>query len=357
MRALKPVAFIFILTIGLLLGLFNNCGKSQLNSKVKKTEQSSTSTNTGNEVSLPIVVSPTVEITQQPIGGTYNTGDTVTLVAEVSDSSAAELEFAWYFNGELVAGANSNILVIPGIQPGQAGQYMFLVSSNGHDAESEPAIVVVNQRFANCKAILDSNPAATSGVYEVDPDGYGSGVNAVTTYCDMQSDGGGWTLLFYSHDNSNVALPIVESLALTTRGRFNDATTLAFLNSSNETSKNNVKVIVDASDGLKLTVSMLILEATAPGYFLVPWTANGNCSGYDAGPDPASFTAGSGPGKWGFNNGSSGGHTGYLDESSSRFGELSLFMQNADTGSDATCNQTVSWGRWQPHQKGSLWVR
>ncbi|MCO7190934.1 MULTISPECIES: fibrinogen-like YCDxxxxGGGW domain-containing protein [unclassified Pseudoalteromonas] len=47
---------------------------------------------------------------------------------------------------------------------------------------------------ASCAQILNENPDAQSGVYNIDPDGSGShpGFDA---YCDMDTDEGGWTLI------------------------------------------------------------------------------------------------------------------------------------------------------------------
>lgn len=57
--------------------------------------------------------------------------------------------------------------------------------------------------FSNCDAtprscldIKKRNPSATSGVYTIDPDGMSNGYSAFQTYCNMDVDGGGWTLVW-----------------------------------------------------------------------------------------------------------------------------------------------------------------
>lgn len=52
----------------------------------------------------------------------------------------------------------------------------------------------------SCKALLESAPGTPSGIYELDPDGPGP-MAPFEAYCDMKTDGGGWTLSLVSSDD------------------------------------------------------------------------------------------------------------------------------------------------------------
>jgi len=56
--------------------------------------------------------------------------------------------------------------------------------------------------YKNCKEILLNNPGSPDGVYPIDPDGSGSNA-PFNCFCDMTTDGGGWTMVGYYKNPAN----------------------------------------------------------------------------------------------------------------------------------------------------------
>lgn len=65
------------------------------------------------------------------------------------------------------------------------------VATGSISSLSGAAVVTI---YKNCKEILENNPGSPDGVYVIDPDGAGA-IEPFNCYCDMTTDGGGWTIV------------------------------------------------------------------------------------------------------------------------------------------------------------------
>ncbi|MBM4345456.1 MAG: VCBS repeat-containing protein [Deltaproteobacteria bacterium] len=59
--------------------------------------------------------------------------------------------------------------------------------------------------YASCKAALTANPAATDGIYLIDPDGPTGPIIGANLFCDMKN--GGWTLVGNYYDSAGDDMP------------------------------------------------------------------------------------------------------------------------------------------------------
>ena len=77
-----------------------------------------------------------------------------------------------------------------------AHAYEYRLYARGIKPEPQAAPAVA----ANCQAVKQANPGASDGIYQIAPSG-----SPVSVYCDMTTDGGGWTLVFAGVDSDSVA--------------------------------------------------------------------------------------------------------------------------------------------------------
>ena len=74
---------------------------------------------------------------------------------------------------------------------------------NDDDASLFPSGGVCVQG-TDCLSILNDGLDSGDGIYTIDPDGSGTGVDPFDVSCDMTTDGGGWTMMLHLYDMSGL---------------------------------------------------------------------------------------------------------------------------------------------------------
>jgi len=120
-----------------------------------------------------------------------------------------------------------------GCTAGQVGRLRFhqdtlqvCVTSGWRTLRASVTGLTATDPAASCLAVHQSDPQAASGLYWVDPNG-GPTSDAFQVYCDMRTDGGGWTQIMYDRRDAEGQLQAYASVfSSTARG---DRTTGSYM--------------------------------------------------------------------------------------------------------------------------------
>ncbi len=140
-------------------------------------------------ISCPTACIPPIQpgsITGNTCITTGQTGVTYTIAAV---AGATQYTWAVPSGASITAGQGTNSITVTfGTASGNIS-----VTAGNTCGTSTAGILSVNAVFSSCLAIKTANPSSPDGVYSVDPDGSGP-LPCMPCYCDMTTDGGGWTL-------------------------------------------------------------------------------------------------------------------------------------------------------------------
>jgi hypothetical protein len=141
------------------------------------------------------------ETNKYKVGGTLKnmTGKGIVLQNSLADDLTLDANGAFNFATSVKFGDAYSVTVKT--QPNTPSQTCYVYAGTGNVGAGAVDTVIVDCAVpTSCKALKTAAPASASGVYTLNPPGAGGLISA---YCDMATDGGGWTLIANRLTNSD----------------------------------------------------------------------------------------------------------------------------------------------------------
>ncbi len=111
--------------------------------------------------------------------------------------------------------------------------------------------------YSSCKNLLDRQPGSPSGIYTIDPDGLGT-LPSMNAYCDMITDGGGWTMWYTTDQYYHIIDGEVSNIDYGSNGYSVDLRAVAFTDVLYVRESDSEKDWFKKDDNAPITVSSYI---------------------------------------------------------------------------------------------------
>jgi hypothetical protein len=161
-------------------------------SNVLDTSGASDSESTSITVENRAPSAPVISISpSDPMEGVDDLVCTIDTPSIDPDGETVTYIYVWLLNGSQTTETSSTVSSSDIIQGEEWTCLVTPTDGSVLGTDTSDSVVISGDALANCNEILDAGLSIGDGVYEIDPDGTGS----FDAYCDMTTDGGGWTLL------------------------------------------------------------------------------------------------------------------------------------------------------------------